>query len=129
MLRVPPLPLILSVLLAREGVIFCQKHFLHIIRWSCVSFLSFYLLIIVFLCFHVFNHPASGMKTSWSWWMVGDPCNMFFNSAWKDLLNMSNFTSIFIREIDQEITFFVGSLCGFGIRVNCDFLTLLCRTI
>jgi hypothetical protein len=46
--------------------------------------------------------------------MMDDHFDVFLDSVCKDFIEYS---SIFIREIDLKFSFFVGSLCGLGIRV------------
>jgi hypothetical protein len=47
--------------------------------------------------------------------MMDDRFDMFLDLVWRILL--SNFASMFIREIGLKLSFFVQSLCGLGIRV------------
>ena len=47
--------------------------------------------------------------------MLDDNFDEFLHLVWRILLSI--FASIFIREIDLNFSFFVGSLCGLGIRV------------
>ena len=46
--------------------------------------------------------------------MMDDHFDVFLDSVCKDFII---FASIFIREIVLKFSFFVGSLCGLGIRV------------
>jgi hypothetical protein len=48
--------------------------------------------------------------------MVNNHFYVFLDSVCENLLRI--FASIFIREIGLKYSFFVGSLCGFGIRVT-----------
>ena len=64
--------------------------------------------------FHILNHPRiSGMKPTWSGWMIVLMCSWI----WLARILLSIFASIFIRAIGLKFFFFVGSLCGLGIRV------------
>jgi hypothetical protein len=47
--------------------------------------------------------------------MMDDRFDVFFNSVCNDFIMY--FASIFIMEIGLKFSFFVGSLCGLGIRV------------
>ena len=47
--------------------------------------------------------------------MMDDHFDVFLHSVFEDFL--SSFASIFISEIGLKFSFFVGSLCGLGIRV------------
>jgi hypothetical protein len=46
---------------------------------------------------------------------MNDSFDEFLDSVCENLLSI--FASIFIREIGLKFSFFVGSLCGLGIRV------------
>jgi hypothetical protein len=64
--------------------------------------------------FHILNHPCiPGMKPIWSGWKIVLMC------SWIQLgrILLSILASIFIREIGQKFSIFVGSICGLGIRV------------
>jgi hypothetical protein len=56
-------------------------------------------------------HPWN--ETYWSGWMIVLMC------SWIQLARilLSIFASIFIREIGLKFSIFIGSFCGFGIRV------------
>ena len=61
-----------SGLLSWKNVGFCQRPFMHLMRWLC-GILSFMLFLwwIIFTDFPILKHPCiSGMKPSWSWWVV-----------------------------------------------------------
>jgi hypothetical protein len=45
--------------------------------------------------------------------MMGDHFDVFLDSVSEDFIKY--FSEIFIREIGQKFSFFVGSLCGLGI--------------
>jgi hypothetical protein len=47
--------------------------------------------------------------------MLDDHFDVFLDSVFENLLSI--FASIFIGEIGLKFSFFVGSLCGLGIRV------------
>jgi hypothetical protein len=47
--------------------------------------------------------------------MMDDCFDVYLDSVCEDILSI--FASIFIREIGLKYPFFVGSLCGVGIRV------------
>ena len=47
--------------------------------------------------------------------MMDDHFDVFLDSVSEDFIKY--FSEIFIREIGQKFSFFVGSLCGLGIRV------------
>jgi hypothetical protein len=49
--------------------------------------------------------------------MMDDRFDVFLDSVCKDFII---FTLIFIREIGLKFSFFVGALCGLGIRVIVD---------
>ena len=64
--------------------------------------------------FPYIDHPCiTGMEPTWSGWMIVLMC------SWIRLARtlLSNFASIFIREIGLKFSIFVGSFCGLGIRV------------
>jgi hypothetical protein len=64
--------------------------------------------------FHILNHPCiPGIKPTWSGWMI---VLMF---SWIPLTRilLSNFASIFRREIGLKVSILFGSFCGLGIRV------------
>jgi hypothetical protein len=46
--------------------------------------------------------------------MMDDRFDVFLDLVWE---NFIIFASMFIREIGLKFSFFVGSLCGLGIRV------------
>jgi hypothetical protein len=47
--------------------------------------------------------------------MMGDHFDMFLDSVFENFIEY--FASIFIREIGPKFFFFVGSLCGLGVKV------------
>ena len=64
--------------------------------------------------FHILNHPCiPGIKPTWSGRMIVLMC------SWIRLARilLSIFALIFISKIGLKFSFFVGSLCGLGIRV------------
>jgi hypothetical protein len=61
------------------------------------------------------------MKPTWSGWMTVLMCSWIQFGR----ILLSSFVSIFIREIGLKFSFFVGSLCGLGIRVIVASLELI----
>ena len=64
--------------------------------------------------FRILHQPCiPGMKPTWSWWMIILMCTWI--QFERIFLNI--FELVFIREIGLKLFFFVGYLCGLGIRV------------
>ena len=55
-----------------------------------------------------------GMKPNWSWWMMVLMCSWI----WSVRILLSILETIFLSEIGMKFSFFVGYLCGSGIRVT-----------
>ena len=100
------------------------KFFQHIIKWSC-CFCGFFFVclfcgvflicLFVFWDFRILNHSCiPGMKPSSLWWRIILMC-LWIQFA---KISFSIFTSIFIKEIGLKFSFFVESLCNFGISIT-----------
>ena len=75
--------------------------------------LSLFIYWIKLMDFHILNHPyIPGIKPTWSGWMIALMCSLIQLAR----ILLSNFASIFIREIGLKFSFIVGSLCVLGIR-------------
>jgi hypothetical protein len=61
--------------LSWRSVEFCQRLFLHLLRWSCDFCPLFCLCYVMFIGLYMLNHPCiPGVKATWSWCMIFSMC-------------------------------------------------------
>jgi hypothetical protein len=101
-------------LLLWMSVVFCQMVSQHLKRWSCDHVFEF-----VYLLDYIDGFPY--IKPSLHPWdevyliLMDDHFDVSW--IWLERNSLSIFALIFIREIGLKFSFFVGSLCGWCIRV------------
>ena len=117
------------------GESFYHEWMLNFIKCFSVSikmimwFLSFLLLMwyIILIDWHMLNHPCdTGMNSTWLWFMI------LFMCCWNQFDNilLRIFSSIFISDIDLQLSFLVVSLVlvsGWELNIN-KYLLLSLRT-